>query len=301
MSIKHFMYVPFTGLGLYGGFRGNTWLKNRITVFKQFVVPSLQAQTNQDFTIWVSWRPQERYNQQVKELEQYLFGVFGKDRVVFTYSGVCFWDDKYPRKEAHERLTTALHGALGTLINLMSADYILMTIQPSDDCYRTTAVQEIQNMLSRPEIDAVGYRKGYIMNYLTGEIREYNPLTIPPFFTIKFKREVFDDPFEHMKFTGPYESHEYIAKKLRFLDVPERGFLVGTHTNNISTHFTHPFAGSVVPEGTKGLFGLTDVPILNLKYSLWTGIMRKFPHRVQRKIRYLLGERCLARIYKLFN
>src|SRR3990167_2742486 len=50
----HFFACPFTGLGLHAGFRGNVWLKNRIHIFEQFVLPSLLLnQTNTDFILWV--------------------------------------------------------------------------------------------------------------------------------------------------------------------------------------------------------------------------------------------------------
>ena len=76
-AFKHLLYVPFTGLGLYNGFRGNKWLKKRIQIFKQFVVPSLHAQINQNFIIWISWRPEEKNNHIVKEFYQYLRTEFG--------------------------------------------------------------------------------------------------------------------------------------------------------------------------------------------------------------------------------
>ena len=36
---KHLMYMPFSGLGLYNGFRGNRWLKNRIKICKLRIRP----------------------------------------------------------------------------------------------------------------------------------------------------------------------------------------------------------------------------------------------------------------------
>ena len=71
-KMTHFLHVPWTGLGLYGGFRGNRWLKNRIQIFKQFVVPSLLAQTEQNFILWCAFRHEERDNPLVKELKKYL-------------------------------------------------------------------------------------------------------------------------------------------------------------------------------------------------------------------------------------
>ena len=93
MKVAHLMYVPFTGLGLYGGHRGKRWLRNRIKIFMQFVVPSLLAQTNQDFIVWISWRREDKGDPDIIRLHEDLQNLF--EVVVFTYSGVCFWDDKH--------------------------------------------------------------------------------------------------------------------------------------------------------------------------------------------------------------
>lgn len=199
--MKHFFYVPFTGLGNFNGYRGDAWLKNRIKIFKQFVAPSLLAQTNKNFTLWISWRYEEKNNPQVKELKDWLNTTSLKS--IFTYSGVCFYDDKYPDEEARQRLINSLHGSMGELINeIGEADYVAMTIQPSDDCYHSQMVEEVQTLLKDKNTNACGYSKGYIMNYQTKEVKKYNPLTNPPFVTIKFDRETFINPLKHLLYTS---------------------------------------------------------------------------------------------------
>lgn len=299
--MKHFLYVPFTGLGLYGGSRGNRWLKDRIKIFKQFVVPSVKAQTNQNFMLWLSWRPEDRRSADIANLYEYLQDHF-PNRVVFTFNGVAFWDDKYPDEEAHVRLISALHGSMRELINLVGESKdILMTIQPSDDCYNSGMVEEMQTLLSQTEYQAVGYKHGYIMNYLTGELREYNPKTNPPFFTIKFPKEIFIDPLKHAQYTGPYKSHEYVGEKLRYLQIPSRGFLVGCHGQNISTHFGHPYRGDVIPKTMLDKFGILHAKPIKIYPSLRKRIMTRLPHRVQRKLRYIFGEKIYQTIYKTLH
>ena len=145
--IRHLMYCPWTGLGLYGGFRGNRWLKNRIKIFKHFVVPSLRSQTSKNFMLWCSWRREERYNPIVQEFIRYLNNNVREFSTIHTYTGVCFWDDKYSDEVAHERLLSAIHGAMGTLVNVVSeCRDVLMTIQPSDDCYVSDFVENIQKL-----------------------------------------------------------------------------------------------------------------------------------------------------------
>lgn len=299
-NFTHLLYCPVTGLGLYNGFRGNKWLKNRIAIFKQFVVPSLLAQTNKSFVLWMSWRPQERTNLQVIELKNYLDNIGLKN--VFTYGGVCFYDDKFPEDKARERLVKALHYSMNDLMGVIVGDWTLMTIQPSDDCYRNTMVDEIQSTFIKvQDAQAIGYSKGYIMNYVTKEVAEYNPLTNPPFFTIKFPSKIFIDPLPHMEYTGPYTSHEYIGNHLKYYVCDERGFLVGCHGENISTVFNHPFKGKSVNPEILNQFGLKDVGPLQIRINIGKKILRKFPHSWQRKLRYIFGEKFYSRLYNIGN
>lgn len=310
--IKHFMYCPWTGLGLYNGFRGNRWLRNRIKVFKQFVVPSLQAQTNKDFTLWCSWRYEEKYNPYVKELLEYMQGI-KEFKTVFTYSGVCFWDDKYDKVEARNRLLTALHGSMGELSDAIGeVDEVLMTIQPSDDCYDSEAVAVVQHAL-KGDLQAVGFKHGYIMDYTTRTVCEYNPTTNPPFYTIKFPKKTFIDPLAHAAYTSlkhdvpgyeagiPLPSHEWVGDCLNYGVIQERGFLVGTHNENISTVFNHPFRGATVPQETLKRFGIYDVPSIVIKTSIRRAVLRRLPFKVQRKLRYWIGERFWQQIYNFLR
>jgi hypothetical protein len=295
------MMVPFTGLGLYGGFRGNHWLRNRVTVFKQFVVPSLLAQSNNNFTVWICWRRLERDNAIVKELIAWLrhSGL----RCIHTFGGVPFWDDKYPDDVAYDRLIMTLHNSLMDLkADVGDAELVLMTIQPSDDCYYTGAVEQLQRFFNEfPEAQAMGFSRGYIAKYATKDIAEYNPKTNPPFFTIKFPRETFLDDLKHLKYTGPYKSHEYIGQFLNYFTSDIRGFLVGIHGENISTVFDHPYCGSNVSDSTWGNFGLQNIEKLKIKLHLGKRLLRKMPYRVQRKLRYWFGEKLMAKIYNIRN
>lgn len=297
-KVNHLVYVPFTGLGLYNGHRGNRWLRNRITIFKRYVVPSLQNQSVQDFILWVSWRPEDRGNRQIVELEAYLKERF--DKVVFTYAGVCFWDDKYPDDVAHERLIDAIHGSMGPLLNEMnSSDTVLMTIQPSDDCYIFDALETMRERLLNSDFQVVGFKKGYVMDYTNGYLAEWNPKTTPPFYTIKFSRETFGvhHPLKHLEYTGPYKSHEYVKDYLKAKYLDHRGFLVGTHGENISTIFNHPYTGEEQDSAKVSLYFGIPLEPLKLPVSLRKSIMRKLPHGWQRKLRYLLGEKFYAKIY----
>lgn len=296
MKAKFLVCVPFTGLGLYNGFRGNRWLRNRIKIFKQFVVPSLEHQTDKNFVLWIAWRREEIDNPHVIELFGWL-STHTSLEIVFTYSGIPFWDDKYSDTEARERLFNTLRGALPDLIDSMSdCDEVHWLLQPSDDVYDIRTVALVKKAFENPDIQAISYTKGYLCNYNTKEVLEYNPTTNPPFFAIKFPREIFFDAGKHINYTGPYKSHEYIGDKLKLAYFDFRGFLVGTHGENISTHFNHPFGGAQVTDVLSN-FGLADVPPLVLQISTRKWIMRRLPYRWQRKLRYLFGEKFYNIIY----
>ena len=230
--------------------------------------------------------------------------------MVHTFSGVCFYDDKYPDEQAKERLVSSIRVAMLELVNTTEGDsgyeWVLMTIQPSDDCYDRNMVKGIQTIFKDPEcfpLQAVGFKKGYLMNYQTKELAEWNPETNPPFYTIKFPRPIFINPVEHVKYTSlkhdmgkykkgtPLPSHEYVKDCLRYGTIDHRGFLVGTHGENISTIWNHPYKGSYATSGTLADFGLDKVQPLKLPFSLRRKVFSNLPHKVQRKLRYLAGEK----------
>ena len=108
MEYKHLIYCPFTGLGLYGGFRGNRWLQNRIQIFKQFVIPSLKAQTNKDFTLWISWRPEEKNNPDIE------FHLYGNTKEWPTKNKNIIVHGKVPKGQMNREIKT-MQGALRLL------------------------------------------------------------------------------------------------------------------------------------------------------------------------------------------
>lgn len=233
-------YVPFTGLGLHGGYRGDKWLRNRIQVFKRFVVPSLMAQTDRNFLLWVSWRPEEKENPQVKDLKRSLEGLRGLT-TVFTYHGLCFWDDKYPDHEAEKRLRRSLALSLPSLrSHVEGSEWVYLTIQPSDDMYASNSFARIKAVESS-EKRAIGFKHGYVMNYATKEVAEYDPDTLSPFTTIVFPVEKFTDPKAHYSHIGPYKSHEYVFDGKEPVYLEGRGYCVGVHGENISTAWSIPY------------------------------------------------------------
>lgn len=103
----------------------------------------------------------------------------------------------------------------------------------------------------------------------------------------------------------PCPSHEYYKDCLKAKYINYRGFIVGTHGENISTIFKHPFTkllpSFIDPENILTLFGLGNVQRLKIRVSLRKILMRKLPHGWQRKLRYWLGERFYARVYNFLR
>ena len=313
-------WTPFTGLGAYGGFRGNRWLRNRIKVFKQFVIPSMQNQTDKDFIHWVAWRPEEFTNRHVQELWAYMNALLGY-RTVFTFGGLCMWDDKYPDDEARTKLAMALKRTLVQLRDKLSemGDEVQVLLVPSDDLYDGKTIADMKAHFAEfPDIQAIGYTKGYICNYNTREILEYTPNTNPPFFAARFPSDIFFHESKHMAYISmkvdegkykagtPYPSHEYIPNAFKMHFFERRGFMVGTHGENISTHFNHPFGGIPILPGVARSMKLAEFGILNsgnlkLPLSVRKWIIRRLPYRWQRKLRYILGERLFQRFYNFIR
>lgn len=159
---------------------------------------------------------------------------------------VCFYDDKYDDKVAEKRLKSSLEGSLKDLEEYVpfDTDVVYMTIQPSDDMYFPYVVEDIQNTFVANR--AIGYKNGYINDYHTKEIAEYNPDTNPPFFTIMFPRDIFLDYEKHYSYTGPYKSHEHIKNIMQYDLFEKKGYIVGTHGRNISTVYNHPWKGRIL-------------------------------------------------------
>lgn len=291
--MNQILMTPFTGLGLFKGYRGDKWLKNRIRIFKQFVLPSLLNQSKKEFINWITWRPEEKENPIVQEFMTYLDKIDGL-RFIHTFHGLCFWDDKYDDITAKQRLMSALDKSIPELEQYIGSEWVALTIQPSDDMYISDMVERIQK--EKPEYNkAIGYTKGYVMDISTKEVGEWTPpfpKSCPPFYTIFMPSKTFLSPRLHLEYYKDYKSHEDIPRVFDFKPIHERGFMVGTHGDNISTVFAHPFMTDSFDtwrcQKTWLLFGIYNSdPIVTRKgWRLWLRIIaNKLPHSWSDKLR----------------
>src|SRR3990167_6217085 len=89
--MTHFVYIPFRGVGI--DLRDDEWFAQRIAIFKKYTLQSLLNQTNKNFTIWISFRPEDKDNPLVVELDYYMRAL--GHPFVFTYNGLMYHDDKF--------------------------------------------------------------------------------------------------------------------------------------------------------------------------------------------------------------
>ncbi|MEK7111864.1 MAG: hypothetical protein AAB875_00905, partial [Patescibacteria group bacterium] len=92
-KILHLVMIPFSGVGLHGGFRGDAWFRHRINIFKNYTLKSLANQSNRDFAVWCSFRPEEKKNPLTDEIAKALTDV--NIPFIFTFQGLMYWDDKF--------------------------------------------------------------------------------------------------------------------------------------------------------------------------------------------------------------
>jgi len=241
----HILQIPFTGLGLHNGYRGDDWFKYRINLFKQYTLKSLLNQTCKDFVVWFQFRPEERTNPLTKEFYDYLFEL--KDfNVIFTFGGITIWDDKYSPAIAKKRLLKSLKMSLPVLEEYLETDkqFVYETLQPSDDLFNLKEVEEIQKQIPA-ERKVLSHSKGYLLNKQDFKLAEWNPTTNPPFYTIMFPADVFFDPQKHFEYMRGYKSHEDIVRLFNSVRLPDYRYCVMVHEKNISTNWWHPFRGKV--------------------------------------------------------
>lgn len=242
-DILHLAMVPMTGLGLGSkqsrGYRGDEWFAYRIQLFKNYTLKSLLNQTNKNFVIWMSFRPEEKTNPLCIEFEKYM-QTCGQP-FIFTYGGLCFWDDKFPNDNLLERLKLTLP-VLKEKFN--NTKFIYETLQPSDDCYSDETINNIQRIEPQKNT-AITHQKGFMFNERTMRVAEWCPPTNPPFYTIMYPSDVFFDAEKHFNYMRGFKSHEDITKIFNCIRMPDFNYCVLVHQKNISTNWWHPFRGKI--------------------------------------------------------
>lgn len=275
----HLIYIPMTGVGLYGGYRGDAWYKERAQVFFDTTLKSLEKQTTKNFVVWMSFREQEATNPITAEIanEMKKRGI----RYFLTFDGLMYHDDKFSDGmiakgknigrclrdwyrnsrgfmdvvggigeiyiNKNNTLKARLRNSLYALEQYFgNSEWVTVTRIDSDDLFHKQAVELIQD--HEPFAGALVCGKGLIYNTETKELAEWNPPTNPPFHTIFFPGTHFFIPGMYLDYMNGYTSHEDVTKVFQCRKLPDNFYCVTTHNpkNHISTIWNHPFRGKLV-------------------------------------------------------
>lgn len=271
-----------TGVGLHGGFRGNSWYKNRVEVFKEHTLKSLINQSKKDFVVWMSFRREEASNPLTDELSKALKNA--KIKYVFTFDGLPYWDDKfteftsrtivrnflmmvmdcwrnkewrspfeifqYSFENKNRTLPQRLKNSVKKLQKyLPKVDWVYLTRIDSDDMFHKNAIELIQSVEPK-EKRALTFDKGYVLNKQTGQVADWNPKTNPPFHTIIFPTEDFFNPILHQIYYGDYRSHESIPHVFNAIKLPNKKYCYVVNHRNISTYWNTKYYLVTTGHGT---------------------------------------------------
>lgn len=272
----HIIYIPFTGVGLHGGFRSNSWYEHRIEIFKNYTLKSLAAQTNKDFLVWCSFRPEEETNLFTQEIDKAL--TEAGLRHVFTHDGLIYHDDKFTSYKLKNKVRNAVQMLMDsyntgewkslkqiwkytwenknvTLLNRLTRsltevkqqigddyEWIYLTRIDSDDMFNVRAVELIQSQTPENR-KALSFKDGFMYNVVTGQLGEWLPPTNPPFHTIIFPGSTFFDPQSHKEYYRDFHSHEDIPRVFNTTTLDMNQYCVTAHgKDHISTSWDVPIA-----------------------------------------------------------
>jgi hypothetical protein len=238
-GINHIIYIPFTGLGKFDGFRGQDWYKYRLQIFKKFTLQSLKEQKS-PFILWISFRPQEKNNPITKEIETAVqeSGI----KYVFTFDGLMYHDDR--NQEVNKTILDRLKKSLKLVSKVINKknEFTYITVASSDDMWANDLTKIIQ---SKKYVygGALFHRKGYVYNSETKELADwYNPESIG-FYTIYYTTENFLDAEKHLFQQGNLLSHELVHQIYISEEMPDDKYCCVVHGRNISTIWEHPYKG----------------------------------------------------------
>jgi hypothetical protein len=235
--ITHFIYIPFTGLG-DPDYRGNDWFSNRARVFKDYTLKSLSNQTNKNFIIWISFRPEDKGSETVKEIQEAI--DFTGLKRIFTFDGIAMYDDRgiHHNKDLKSRLERIIE----TLRPHIKGDWVFRTDCGSDDMLSKEAIAEIQEQEPR-ENGATYYLNGYIFNAQTGQVADWLRDSSCSKYTLMFAKDEFLDVDKHYDKLMKLESHEFTPIVFDADRLPDGRYACTVHGYNISTGWVNSFRG----------------------------------------------------------
>lgn len=237
--IKNLIQIPFTGKTPKGDNMTQEWFDNRTDIFERYTAKSLHKQSNKDFYVWVTFRPQDATNPNISRIQTALKGL----KYIITFEGTMFTEDRATwhnnnLKERLERTLPAVSLFLG------NADWIYETNLDSDDTINTDFSRKIISEQPRDR-GAFYCRKGYAYN-TQDKLAEWNNPTSNQNYTIMFQREDYVNAEKRLKYLDGFKSHEEIPEKFNADEMPDGSYCTIIHGENISTIWNHPFMGKEI-------------------------------------------------------
>lgn len=243
-KIVHIFQVPMTSKtpgtdGTGTGFSGQEWYDKRADIFIKYTLESLKKQTNKNFILWITFRPQELLNPTTKRIAQALTksGIGN----IMSFNGTMFTEDKatWHNTDLKERLTLCLP-SLKEFVG--DADWVFETNLDSDDMIHKKFSEIVLNYRPSKE-GALFMRKGYVYN-TQGRVAEWNNPISQQNYTIMFPTKIYFDAEKRLKYLKGFNTHEQVPILFKNAEeLPEGLYCSVIHGGNISTVWTHHFRG----------------------------------------------------------
>jgi hypothetical protein len=238
--MTHFLYCPFSGLGKYDKQRTTEYWDYRVKIFEKFTLPSLLNQSNKNWTLWISFRPQDKNAEFVVTLAHILSD--SQVSYVFTFNGIAMWDDR--GLENNDTLLERTKLNIEELKPFIKDDWVYITSIGSDDMLAKDAVAEIQKQEPQAK-KALYFLSGFIFDSRTEQLADWNRDTPCSKYTVIYPKEVILDAQKWWDYEySCLKSHEYITTCYTAIQLPDRLYACVVHGANISTDWLHKFRGA---------------------------------------------------------
>jgi len=232
----HIFQVPFTGKTPRSDNQTQEWYDHRTDIFIQYTLESLKAQTNKNFVVWLTFRPQDIDNINTKKIETALkeSGL----RFLMTFNGTMFTEDRatWHNVDLVERLDKTLP-ALKEFIG--DTDYIYETNLDSDDTVHET-FSEIVCGKSFKNKGSLYMTNGYAFDP-NGKLADWNNPTSNQNYTIMFPADIYFDSDARLNYLMGFKTHEEAPTLFDSEKLPDGLYCTLIHGQNISTLWDHPF------------------------------------------------------------
>ena len=243
-KIKHILQCPMTGKtpgrdGTGTGFGGQEWYNKRADLFIKYTLENLKKQTNKDFLLWITFRPQELLNPTTKKIARAVTDS-GLTNIM-SFNGTMFTEDKaiWHNQDLQERLAKCLP-ALKESVG--DADYIYETNLDSDDMVHKKFSEIVLNYKPSKE-GALYMTKGFVYN-TEGRVADWNNPTSQQNYTIMFPKKIYLNAEKRLKYLKGFNTHEQVPTLFKnATQMPDGLYCSIIHGGNISTVWNHPFRG----------------------------------------------------------